>query len=165
MFEPKSFAHSAAALRAKLAALRFDDAPEPAPLSFGWCAPPARLSPEVLRDVLATVAPGCSVAVLLADGRVLVADVLVAGPVLALRLWGRSRATRVPAVTVRSLAVVGPHTHAEAAEVRRRQARGEPVLWAGCAQPAKATRLASVHGAARSCTERRGGMGLARQCV
>lgn len=120
----KPFEVMVATLRRKLLALHDLDEPEERPPTLFWCCPPRRMPPEILRDSLDSLAPGCSAAFLLRDGRVLVGDVLCAGPALV-RLWGRETPTRLWPAAVCSVTVVGGHRWCERRVVTARQARRE----------------------------------------
>lgn len=89
--------------------------------SLAWCRP--------FSGSAADVGPGCCAALLMADGRVLVGDVLnTSSACVVLRPLGRSRAVRIAAASVTAARVVGGHRLIDRRFVVERQRRGEWLL-------------------------------------
>ncbi|MBK8995028.1 MAG: hypothetical protein IPM35_04655 [Myxococcales bacterium] len=103
-----------------------DAAPEPAMhLAYRWLAPRSRIE---LFSVMDAAALGVVVRFAAGDvDHVIVGAVRREGPLMVVRPWGGAEVA-VQLGRVAGVAVVPAHPHQLAAEIRRRQRRGEPVL-------------------------------------
>lgn len=116
-------------LRRKLASQRDLDGPPPPRVLFFGLRPPLTQPRSVLAEELQVCSDGMHVALRLADGCVVVGDVLrnhLAS--LVVRPWGCARARRIAKAAVVTLAVVGPHSHAARSVVAERQRQGLSAL-------------------------------------
>lgn len=121
------------ALRRTLTTTKFDGEPPPPRVGFSWCTPPRGSG-------FGNVEPGLECAIRLRSGAVFVGTlVAVTRLIVIFRRWGAHGDLRIQRADVGGACLLGPHTWAEAQEVKRRQAGGEPALSLG-AGPARSSR-------------------------